>query len=336
MARAAPLSGHRLASQEVEPLDAGGSLVDGVELLVAQPGLGQVLARVPVPAVDLHRQRVRLEPLLGREGLGDGREQVEQQLGPAPLLRRDRVLGQVRLAGGLEDQRQPALHDGLLPQQHAPDVGVLDDGNLGRERVAIPERPPLRALARVGERLEVGHRRRRDPVPAHHDAGLVHHLEHVREPTPGLSEEPAPAVAGLAQRQDHAGEPAPADLVDEPGHEDVVRLVAARRGGAQPGDEEEAHALRARRGAVDAREHHVDHVLGEVLVAAGDEDLRSAEQEVIARPGWPASGRRRGSTRPAVRSAPSSRRSAPRAWGRASARAAPPTRRPRPGGRRRS
>ena len=248
--------------------------MDRVELLVAQPGLGQVLARVPVPAVDLDRQRVRLEPLLGREGLGHRGEQVEQQPGAAPLLRRRRVGGQVGLARGLEDQGESALHDGLLPEQHAPHVGVLDDGHLGRERVAVPQRPPLRPFPCVRQRLEVGHRRGGHAVSSHHDAGLVHHLEHVGQPAARLPQEPAPAVARLAEREDDAGEPPPADLVDEPRHADVVRLEPAAVRRAELRDQEEAHPLRARRCAVHAREHHVDDVLGQVLVAAGDEDLR--------------------------------------------------------------
>ena len=65
-------------AEQVEPLDAGRALVDAVELLIAQPRFGQVLARVAVAAVDLHRERVGLEAPLGGEGLGDRREQIEQ------------------------------------------------------------------------------------------------------------------------------------------------------------------------------------------------------------------------------------------------------------------
>src|SRR5437870_4838614 len=50
---------HRLAAEQIERLDAARSLVDGVELLIAQPRFGEVLAGVAVAAMDLHRERVR-------------------------------------------------------------------------------------------------------------------------------------------------------------------------------------------------------------------------------------------------------------------------------------
>ena len=43
-------------------------------------------------------------------------------------------------------------------------------------------------------------------------------------------------------------------------------------------DDEEREPLGPGRRAVDAREHEVDDVLGEVVVAAGDEDLRPADR----------------------------------------------------------
>ena len=67
---AAPPPAHGLAPEQIEPLDAGRALVDAVELLIAQPRLGQVLARVAVAAVDLDRERVGLEALLRGKRLG--------------------------------------------------------------------------------------------------------------------------------------------------------------------------------------------------------------------------------------------------------------------------
>src|SRR5262249_5974606 len=53
-----PAAGHDLAPEQIEALDARRALVDAVELLIAQPRLGQVLAGVAVAAVDLKRERV--------------------------------------------------------------------------------------------------------------------------------------------------------------------------------------------------------------------------------------------------------------------------------------
>ena len=79
---------HDLAAEQVEALHARRALVDAVELLVAQPGLGEVLARVAVAAVDLHGEHVGLEALLGGEALDDGGQHVEKEGGAAPLVRR--------------------------------------------------------------------------------------------------------------------------------------------------------------------------------------------------------------------------------------------------------
>jgi hypothetical protein len=91
------------AAEQVEAVDAGGALVDAVQFLVAQPGLGQVLARVAVAAVDLQGEGVGLEAALGGEALGDGGEDVEEALVVAALVGVGVVLGAVGVAGGLQE-----------------------------------------------------------------------------------------------------------------------------------------------------------------------------------------------------------------------------------------
>jgi len=147
--------GYHLAPEEIEPLDAGGAFVDAVELLVAQPRLGQVFARVAVAAVNLQRQRVGLEAPLGAEALGQRRQQIEELLGAPALPRIGGVGGEIGLERGGAEQRQAALDDRLLAQQHAAHVGVLDDGHLRAGGVARRGRAPLGALERVAQRLLV-------------------------------------------------------------------------------------------------------------------------------------------------------------------------------------
>jgi hypothetical protein len=195
------------------------------------------------------------------------------------------VLGQVGVARGAHQQRQAADHDRPLAQQHAAHVGVLGDRHRRRARVLGAQRPALRALARVGHGLVVGDRRGGDAVDADHDPGLVHHLEHVADALVRLADQPAAAVAALAERQRQAGQALPADLVDHAGHRDVVvdEPVALD---AAPRHAEQRHALDAGRRAGDARQGQVHDVVGEIVVAAGDEDLGAAQQVV------PVGGRR--------------------------------------------
>ena len=69
---------HDLAPEQIERLDPGRSFVDGIELLIAQPRFGQVFRRVPVPSVNLDRERVRHEAGFRGKALPDRREEVEQ------------------------------------------------------------------------------------------------------------------------------------------------------------------------------------------------------------------------------------------------------------------
>jgi hypothetical protein len=95
------------------------------------------------------------------------------------------------------------------------------------------------------------------------------------------------------------GSAAPADLVDHAGDRDVVvdQPVALD---AAPRHAEQRHALDASRRAGDARQREVHDVVGEIVVAAGDEDLGAAQQVV------PVGGGRRdggdvGQARPGLR-----------------------------------
>jgi hypothetical protein len=111
------------------------------------------------------------------------------------------VVGQVGVARGAHQQRQPTDDDRPLAQQHAAHVGVGGDRHRRRGGILGAQRPALRALARVGHGLVVRDRRGGDAVHADHDPRLVHHLEHVADALVRLADQPAPAVAALAVRQ---------------------------------------------------------------------------------------------------------------------------------------
>ena len=89
-----------------------------------------------------------------------------------------------------------------------------------------------------------------------------------------LADEPAAAIAALAEVEREARQAAPADLVDHARDAHVVvdeRPPSTRRLGTA---KSETPLMPARR-AVDARERQVHDVLGEIVIAAGDEDLRA-------------------------------------------------------------
>ena len=273
-----------LATEEIEALDAARAFVERVELLIAQPRLGHVLARVAVAAMDLDGERVRLEALLGGKRLRDGGQQIEEQARALALVGRHGVLRDVLEARGLDDETQSSLHDGLLAEQHATDIGVLDDRNLRRLRALRAEGTALRPRLRVLERLLVRDGGSGDAVEADHDARLVHHLEHVGDAAMRLSHEPAVAVVLLAEVDGQARDAAPADLVDDARD---VHVVGDERPGlsalcfASLRNGEQRHALDPRGRAFDAREREVDDVVREIVITGGDEDLRAAHQVVV-------------------------------------------------------
>ena len=183
-------------------------------------------------------------------------------------LGRGRVL-LVHQPRAIEVQREATLDVGLLRKQHATDVRVLDDSDLGRRRVLAGDRPALRAVAGVFERLEVAGVAERHRAQADADARLVHHVEHAGESAMRLADQvadrprpafrPESALAEIEQRVDGA---AIAHLVIEPGERHVVALAdrAIRRDEPARHDEQR-DPLHARRPTRDLREHQVNDVL---------------------------------------------------------------------------
>ena len=97
----------------------------------------------------------------------------------------------------VEVQREAALDVGLLRKQHAAHVGVLDDAAPGGDAGSLAaDRPALRPVAGVLERLEVAGVAERHGAEADADARLVHHVEHAGEAAVRLADQ----VADRARR----------------------------------------------------------------------------------------------------------------------------------------
>ena len=118
--------------------------------------------------------------------LAMGRQQRRHASGVLPT-------GLVRGCGGLVeqaahegDQPAPAADPGALGQQHALHVRVPEDG-VG----TVQKRPPLDALAGVGQRQLVRHLGVADALDADRQARLVHQREHDPQALAGLAQHPA-------------------------------------------------------------------------------------------------------------------------------------------------
>jgi len=175
---------------------------------------------------------------------------------------------------------------GLHDEQVALDVRVLDDGD--PRSVDVPhlgDVHTLDTLLGVLDRLQVGRRRRAQPLQADADARFVHHVEHVLDALVLLADQPAVAGAVRAEHQRAGGGAVDAHLVLDVAADHVVvraeRVVGVDR---VPGHHEQAHALDPLGRALDAGQHHVNDVAGHVVLAGGDEDLLALDEEVIPLP----------------------------------------------------
>ena len=172
--------------------------MDRVDPDIAVVLLQRELIAVAVAAQTLEPLADGKNPHLRWVALGDGRQQVEQQLVLFLLIAFGHPC-EVDVLRALEDQRQRPFHDGALEEEHPLHIGVFDDRHLRRKGILSRNGPPLRALPGVFEGGVVGGRC--DCCRPHSDVDprLVHHLEHIAEPLVRFTDEPAPAVVVVAE-----------------------------------------------------------------------------------------------------------------------------------------
>jgi hypothetical protein len=273
-----------LAPEQVERLDPVGALVDGIEAVVAPQPFHREFARVAVAAEHLDREVVGLGAEARGPGLHDRREHVEAQargFARAGILRRSL---QVHLPRGVHRERQAAFDQALLPQQHAPHVGVRDQRHRRTRRVLLVGMPALPSLACVLQRLRIAGHAQHHRAHADADARLVHHVEHLRQPLVLGADQFADAVAVFAELEEGVDDAALPELVVEPGQAHVVvradhdLAIHATAVDAVARHHEQADAAHARRRAGRAREHEVHDVLRQFVLAAGDPHLLAADR----------------------------------------------------------
>ena len=180
--------------------------------------------------------------------------------------------------GGTGDQRQSAAAFGVGAHrhQHAAHVRVVDDA--GRTGHRAVDRARLHAVTCVLHRLLVGPLGHRDALHADREARRVHHDEHVLEAAVLLADQVADRAAVVTELQHRGRAGLDAHLVLD---RDAVHVVALAQRAVGTDHElrhdEQADALDALRRTGDARQHEVDDVLGHVVLAVGDEDLRAED-----------------------------------------------------------
>ena len=170
-----------------------------------------------------------------------------------------------------------------------------------------PGRAALLALQREGQRLLVGALGDAHALDADLQARGVHHHEHGRQ---ALVRRADQLGRGALVEHDAGRRGVDAELVLE-----ARRRAARWRSPSAPssptsalGREEQGEAARAGRRVGQARQHQVDDVVGDVVVAPGDEDLLAGEPVAAVAVRLGAGGRwRRGPSRPAARSGSSCR-----------------------------
>ena len=238
---------------------------------VAHELLHAVLGDVAMPAVDLLREHRVGETLIGQHALITG---VSRPCGRRPP-RAALVAGAVRDVAAQRGPHQGArgLVEGADAHQHAPHVGMDDDrigGPVGKFRAG--ERAALQAVLRIGRGVLIGDLGERQLLHADGEPRLVHHREHGVDAALLLPDQPA----GGAVIVHHAGGVAVnAHLPDRAARH---RVASAERavGVAQTGTTNSEMPLMPA-GAFGARQHQVHDVLGQIVLAGGDEDLNLAD-----------------------------------------------------------
>ena len=160
-------------------------------------------------------------------------------------------------------------------EQHALDVGMRDDRARAGWRAIGAALP---AFARIGERLLGRTLGDRDPLQAHRKPRLVHHGEHAGHAAVLLADEEAGGAAAVAVDHGAGGRGVNAELVLDRMRARVVALPGRAVGVEQEfRHEEQRNALGSRRRVGQPRQHEMDDVVGEIVLAVGDEDLLAGD-----------------------------------------------------------
>jgi hypothetical protein len=113
----------------------------------------------------------------------------------------------------------------------------------------------------------------RDALQPDIEAGIVHHREHRADAAMLLADQPAGRATLVAVRHDAGRRSVDAELMLD---RDAAQVVAGAVG-QDLRHQEQGYAARALRRIRQPRQHEVDYIVGEVVLAEGDEDLLAAD-----------------------------------------------------------
>ena len=186
-----------------------------------------------------------------------------------------------RVAGGCGHvgQGARAFHVGAHGQQHAFDVGVVNDGNraIGAGQVAA-----LGAVMGEADRFLIRPVRNGNALHADRKTGCVHHDEHILQPAVLLADQITHRAAVVAKLQHRRRAGLDAQFMlnrHTPGV--VARTERAIVVDHEFGHHEQRDTFHTFRRAWDTGQHQMDDVLRHVVLAVGDENL-GAEHLVAA------------------------------------------------------
>ena len=206
-----------------------------------------------------------------------------QQFNPAQIacsfVRVRMVLRAIHATRGDVGERPHRLGAGPHVHQHPAHVGMIDD----RSASGAADRPALHPLARVSDRLLVGGFRHCDALQPDIQARVVHHREHVFQAAVRFADKISDRTVLIAIRHDGGRRSVDAEFVfDRRTHQIVPVPGCAVRIDQELRRHEQRNATRARRRIRQACQHEVDDVLGDVVLAPGDEDLRPEQAIAVA------------------------------------------------------
>ena len=261
-----PAVGQHLAQQQVDGLNLVGAFIDHGHARVAHDLFDPPFAHIPMTAEDLQAGAGTLEALVRPGGFEHGGDQAAPALCGFAPRQIGMVFEHVKFDGGAVGQQAATIDPGALGGQDALDGRVvLDEAGLRGTRCTH-----LAPLLGVGMGLLPGGFEQGDALQAYVQAGRVHHDEHGAQAAVRFADQPARGVfeahhAGRAAMQAHL-------LLDALAEHAVGVAV-----GQDLGREKERQAFGAGRRIGQARQHQVHDVVGQVVLATGDEDFAAAD-----------------------------------------------------------
>ena len=271
----------KLAPDQVVGLDAVGAFVDFRDLGVAHE-LGRAgFLDVAHAAMHLHAQRCRFGADFGAPAFDHRHEKIDDPLRLPAHGGIGMTLAHVELAGREVGERAARFRERPHGQQHAPHVGMTNDGD--RFRIVAGNVAALHAFAGEGRCLLQRAFGDGNTLEAHGQPRIVHRRKHVRKALVLLADEQTKSAAIVAIRQHRRRARMNAHLLFERHAAQVVALPnRAVLIDAIFGHDEQGDAFDAGGRVRQARQHQVYNVFGELVVPIGDENLLPNDAVVFA------------------------------------------------------